>query len=614
MDERKNREGEGRDADRDSNRAGGLSRRDLLKSLGIAGGATLFLQAPIGLGAATSWAAELPPAAEGGGGAKGHVVVLGAGVGGLVAAYELQMRGYRATVVEARARIGGRSLTLRPGDELVENPLAPYRDTGQTGSKQTCVFRPADARGYDQPYLNAGPGRIPSAHTHVLDLCKELKVPLEVYIMESRSNRVRSEAPARVNRHVVNDARGWIAQALFGLASQVPGLNRDQQVALQQLLIQFGSLGNGMQGGGTRGVYADNGRYERSTRSGYQKLPEVAPGVPVKPLTLQEVLATKFWETQVYQPEDFLWQPTLFQPVGGMDRIENALATRVGPANIRSNAPVRAIRYDSGSKKWHLELEGGASVEPADACVSNVPIPLLRAPLGDLDRQPFPPAFKAALKKVFAIPATGTDGFLAPTCKVGWQAPRALWQTPDPKADRVVPIFGGISWTTHPMTQLWYPSDRIFDDLGVLTGAYNYSQNAATWGEYSPAWRLQQARAGARELAGDAFADGLGAGLSIAWQNIEHIRGGWAQWQNVDPDERVRVQVYNDLVEGAAEGRFFLCGDQLSQLPGWKEGAVVSGLLAAAEVANRSFHPPAAKSVPDSRILVEGRVPVEIEE
>ena len=52
-----------------------------------------------------------------GGGAK--VVILGAGIAGLVSAYELRRAGY-VTVLEARDRIGGRVWTIRGGDRIVQ--------------------------------------------------------------------------------------------------------------------------------------------------------------------------------------------------------------------------------------------------------------------------------------------------------------------------------------------------------------------------------------------------------------------------------------------------------------------------------------------------------------
>jgi monoamine oxidase len=587
---------------------GGTTRRELLRKAAVAGGGMLFYRAAGGLGMFTSLADQMPEAIPAGSCDGRTAVILGGGVAGLTAAYTLQKAGCHCTVLEARSLVGGRSLTLRHGDVLVEDPLQPYADNGQRQSTQRCVFQPSEAVDYDRPYLNAGPGRIPSAHTRVLALCKELRVPLEVYVMESRSNLVQGKAPTRVNRQVANDARGWIAQALFERVPGMPGLDAQQKVALQELLIQLGSLGNGAPKGGKRGIYAENGAYQRSDRAGFRQLPGVKEGVPVVPLSLPQVLATEFWKARFYQPEDFLWQPTLFQPVGGMDRIVHALAAAVGPRNIRTGAVVKTIEYDKAAAKWRIGLAGGETVS-ADICLSNIPLPLLRDPLGDLAKQPFDPTLQTAFKAVFDTPAFGVKGFLAPTTKVGWQAKRALWQEPDTAANRVVPIYGGISWTTHPLTQVWYPSDRFFDELGVLTGAYNFSDQAAAWGRYSPDWRLKEARQGAGQLGGKAFEDGLGAGLAIAWQNVEHLRGGWAQWQNV----KNGTAAYNRLLEGDREHHFFVIGDQMSYLPGWKEGAVASAQHAATSTSVPTYSAPQVETVPDSRLLVEGLVPVEPE-
>ena len=42
-----------------------------------------------------------------------RVVILGAGMAGLVSAWELRQAGYAVTVLEARARVGGRNSTIR---------------------------------------------------------------------------------------------------------------------------------------------------------------------------------------------------------------------------------------------------------------------------------------------------------------------------------------------------------------------------------------------------------------------------------------------------------------------------------------------------------------------
>src|SRR3546814_19041587 len=47
-----------------------------------------------------------------------HVVVLGAGIAGLTAAYELEQAGFLVTLLAARERVGGRAWTLRDGDQI----------------------------------------------------------------------------------------------------------------------------------------------------------------------------------------------------------------------------------------------------------------------------------------------------------------------------------------------------------------------------------------------------------------------------------------------------------------------------------------------------------------
>src|SRR5256885_7692082 len=86
-------------------------------------------------------------------GAGKTVAIVGAGVAGLCAAYELDRAGFDCVVLEASRRIGGRSLTLRRGDS--------FGEIGAT-ARQTCEFD-------EGLWLNAGPGRIPHHHVHVID-------------------------------------------------------------------------------------------------------------------------------------------------------------------------------------------------------------------------------------------------------------------------------------------------------------------------------------------------------------------------------------------------------------------------------------------------------------
>src|SRR5258707_13242837 len=133
-----------------SDSQGKWTRRRFLDMVGRVGGAAAAYESMVALGMLrvpdSAYASLQVP--EGGGAGK-TIVILGAGVAGLTAAYELKKRnsGYDVIILEAQHRPGGRSYTVRTGDKIVE------KHGGETW-EQTCRFDK------DQ-YLNAGPGRIP---------------------------------------------------------------------------------------------------------------------------------------------------------------------------------------------------------------------------------------------------------------------------------------------------------------------------------------------------------------------------------------------------------------------------------------------------------------------
>ena len=527
-------------------------------------------------------------------------VVIGAGVAGLTAAYELLHKRLvsRCIILEAHDRTGGRNFSVRPGHTIQEEGRAP----------QVCQFECEPNEPYP-PYLNAGPGRIPSAHVHLLDYLHQFNVPLEVYVMDSRSNKTYVDGSfddqSVPNRRIDNDTRGWIAQVLYRYLQASETVQKSAETEqFMSLLKKFGNL-------------QSDGQYTGSNRSGYTHLPGVGPGQPEPPLPLSELLGSEFWsKTSFYQPQDFLWQPTLFQPVGGMDHVVMAFEERVKclGGEIQLSSVVTQIRFDEGAEKYIVTYQDGNGSHEleADYCLSNVPIPLLRDVLQtDHFTDDFQNALHTVYEAQYGVEDSADSGgykarFLADTTKVGWQAKRNLWQSVE-NADGgyeagEVPIFGGISWSTDQIVQIWYPSDNYHGEFGVLTGAYNFQETAFNWGDLSVKERLKRAREGAKSIGGEAFAEGLKHGLAIAWQKIAHIKGGWANWHAIE-DEETRAKAYNSLIQG--DNHFYIVGDQLSALPGWQEGAVVSAINAVNRIADGEYFIPELDFLPNTRFTVE---------
>jgi monoamine oxidase len=526
---------------------GGWSRRRFLEAVGKAGGAIAVYETMTAMGLIrVPDAFAGPPAIPPGHGAGKRVVILGAGIAGLTAAYELNKAGYEVIILEAKAHAGGRSFTVRRNDVIEEHD-------GKKTTTQTCKFD----EGLNM-YLNAGPGRLPYHHTAILHYCTLLNVELEVYTMMSRANFFQRDHSFNdqpmLNRRIANDTRGWIADLLAkavkggSLNSQLEGVDKD---GLLNLLAVFGDVDPN-----------DNYDYLGSSRSGYK----VEPGIEncgrlLRPLQLADLVNSEFWNDRFYQAEEYEWQPTLFQPVHGMDHIWKAFRdktpvgklihykrelvrvdniTELDPVTKKNVPKVKVWHRPSGSKE-----KGEAIV--ADWCISTIPLPIL-ARAGNN----FKPGYQEAIE------AVTFDG----TCKVGWQASERFWEKQDQ-------MYGGISYIKDNITQMWYPSYGYFGKKGILTGAYNYDKDAEEMAALAPPDRLVLAMKGAKKLHPD-FAKHvpIKLGVSIAWKNVPYQEGGWAKDWTCDQ------AVYERLLQ--PEGRFWVAGDQVSYLSGWQEGAVRS--------------------------------------
>lgn len=538
----------------------GWTRRELLTRIGQVGGAAALYETMVALGLINlpgAWGG--PPQLKSDAGRGKSVIILGAGIGGLTTAYLLSQFGYSCRILEASERAGGRNRTARRGDVLLEDSKA----NGKTS--QTCRFD----KGL---YMNLGPGRLPYHHRRVLHYCRELGVALEPYIMNTTGNLFQTETGFDkmpiVYRRVQNDARGYIAELLAkaidqgALQKEVTGEDRTR---LLGLLRRFGPLGAKNHSDPCQKpeqLYFD---YQGSTRDGCATDPDGNPTpnvyynceVPAK-LSLNELLRSEFWMHSFYDPIEFEWQPTLFQPVGGMDMIVRGFLREVGD-KITYNAPVKEVSLGDDQVKVTYMTKNGTETAKAEYCVSNIPCPVLsRIGLNN---------FSASMKN--AIRRTAFDD----SCKVGWQSNTRFWETQNE-------IYGGISWTDDIIEQIWYPSNDYFTSKGTLTGAYIHNspcpsdpQHATIFGNYSLKERLQVAKEGGARLHSEFDDERIvptELGLSVAWQHVPWQEGAWPAWGNDQHDD----VDYERLLR--PDKRFYVVGDQASTLPGWQEGAMMS--------------------------------------
>ncbi|MBV8576984.1 MAG: FAD-dependent oxidoreductase [Acetobacteraceae bacterium] len=515
-----------------------LSRRFLIHMVGKAGGVAAAYRTMSAMGLLPVPAAYAgPPSLPPGNGTK--ILILGAGIAGMVAAWELREAGYDCTILEARSRAGGRNWTLRAGDEILETDSV-QRVRWDTG---------------EHLYFNPGPARIPHHHEGILAYCRILGVKLEILCNDNRAAFMQDDAafggqPQR-NRAVVNDSRGYVAE----LAAKAVDRNLlDQPVSTDDLerirafLRAFGALDQDLV-------------YRGSSRAGYAVPPGAGEqsGALNPPLDLRQLLASRFWNGRTEFNEFFDQSATMLQPIGGMGQIGGAFGRKLFSV-IRLNAEATQLRrtVDGARVIWKDNHDGTEHADDAAFVICTIPPPVLRTLEAD-----FAPAVRAALAAPDFIPAA----------RAAFLAERRFWELD-------CGIYGGITWTNRPSEQIWYPSAGIGQKKGVYIGAYIWSERGGAAFTDKPLAQRLSDTLGDTEAVHPGASQLLRKGVSVAWKKIPYNLGAWAEWSADD-----RSGAYATLLNG--DGPFLFAGEHLSYINGWQEGAVRSAHYTLARLAER---------------------------
>ncbi len=557
----------------------GLTRRNFLAQVGQAGGFGAAFLAMQGLGLAGAAASEpiaVEAAAGSGNGVK--VAILGGGIAGLVAAYELRALGYTCTVLEARMRPGGRNYTVRGGDTVVLTD----------GSRQSCAW---DAGHYQ----NFGPARLPSIHHNILGYCRKLGVELQVEVNMSRSAHLQNDdangGRFAVMRQVENDTRGHVSELL---AKSVRGGALDAEVTAQDRDRMLSFLR-------TYGPLDEAGKYIGSDRAGYKVEAGAGDeaGVLNTPIDMHTLLDESFWQGVLFD-EQFDMQATMFQPVGGMDRIPYAFAKSLGDL-VQYGAPVTEIQKHNRGVTVRYTQSGAARTLEADVCICALPLTMLRK---------IPNNLSAPYKKVI------DECTYAAAYKIAWES-RRFWEQDDN-------IYGGLEFVNKGCSPIWFPSAGMFTPRGIVVSGYT-DEGTSPFSKLSMADKFAESRKSIERLHPGKGTE-LEKPMYLCWGKVEWNDGSWIQTYGPGqsrsptmmqgpvtpastgpaphagaPGVALSAQTgggrnpaaartgtnpgYETLIQ--PDGRVIFAGDHVSHIVAWQEGAAVSALRAVQQVADQ---------------------------
>ena len=487
-----------------------LTRRDFLRRTGALGLAAV---------AAGRWVPEAGAATA------PRIVVVGAGLAGLSAAYRLKQAGYAATVYEASDRVGGRCFTLR---------------------------RAADGSAWADGQISEHGGElIDQSHTQMRQLAQELGFKL--------TNLLSSEVNGTEQLNYFDGQRYTYEQATDDIKQIWQKVHADVSAASYPTLWNLNT---------PRGVELDN-------MSIVDWINESVPGGMRSKLgQLLDVAYTIEYggESKIQSSLNLLYllgysgqgQFRVFGPsnekyhvVGGNDQIAAALEARLAPGQVVRNTALVAIGKNGAAFDLWFSRGGSTFKVGADKVVLALPFSILRSSV-DYSAAGFEPRKLTAIKEM----GMGTNS------KLHVQFTDRHW---------VRLGSNGETYSDRGYQNTWEVSRGQGGQSGLLVD-YTGGQIGASFGSGTPAERAQRFLSQIEPVLPGISKRWNGKAYVDFWAANPWTNGSYSFW---------KVGQYTRFagMEYARQGNCHFCGEHTSiDFQGYLNGAVETGERVAADI------------------------------
>lgn len=453
-----------------------------------------------------------------------QVTVLGAGMAGLAAAYELEALGHQVEVIEAAGRLGGRVYTHRFGP------------------------------GPDAPLVELGAMRIPANHRHTLDYIEKLGLSHKLREFKTLFSDDGAYHHTSTGFVRVRDAAKALVEDYRELLSG----------DLKEDTVLFGAWITAI------GDAIAPGSFMESLRPDFAALFEAVDRMDITPFLVganrDQIDLHAFFAAH---PEvrnsgtgrinhfigDILDETSsgLRRLEGGMDQIVDALASRInGP--IRTHHEVRGIAVHDDHVA--VTIRNGQILR-RDHVLSTIPFSVLRK----LELSGFSDDKLAILDEVTHWPAT----------KIGFLCRDAFWERDG--------INGGASYGGGHIRQTYYPAVEGDPARGAaLLASYTIGADAAVLDDLPEAERHALVLDEVAGMHPELLEDGMFVeAVSLPWGKHPWSAGaGVLRWNK---DEAACAEE-RDRAARPERGRLFFAGEPCATVTGWIDGAIESALRA----------------------------------
>lgn len=414
------------------------------------------------------------------------VIVVGAGMAGLTAAFELQRAGHEIVILEAQQRVGGRVYTLR---EPFTHGL----------------------------YAEAGAMRIPKAHDLTLAYVEKFGLHTEPFTMGNpnayyylhgvRHRIFEADAdPDRLGFELAAHERHQTASQIWAdaISPFVRRLEEQGEDCWPEIVAQYDQYS-------TR-EFLEANNWSEGVIEAFGLLAD------------QEALLNASF-LELLREEVGNYYTNMVELVGGMDTLPRAFLPHLH-SRIRFGARMIAIDQTQDEVVIHFETAAGRFSVTGDYAIITVPFPVLRHVEAI---KPFSKPKQRAIRQLH----------YDASAKILFQCRRRFWEEDDG-------IFGGGTITDLPIRVVYYPDHSRETGRGVILASYTWSEDAQRWGSLDPRDRIAQALEDLAEIHPQVLQE-FEVGTSKMWHDDEFAGGAFALF---DPGQQTLLHDHIVAPEG----------------------------------------------------------------
>ncbi|MGG4439297.1 flavin monoamine oxidase family protein [Brevibacillus fortis] len=458
-----------------------------------------------------------------------NIIIVGAGMAGLVSASLLKAAGHNVTILEAADLIGGRVFTLR----------SPF------------------THGH---YLEAGAMRIPHTHDLTLAYVTKFGLPLQPFI-NNTTNDIISVNGIKTRR--------WIYQRdpdilRFPVAPHEKGrtFNELAGEAIKPV-IDFIKLNPA-----TNWPIVVQ-KYDRFSMDQFMRFNPVGPSLSVPAIDMIKVMTGFEGFPELAFPEilrDFiLFDPStrFYEIAGGFDQLPQAFLPQLHENIYFQHKMTRIVQTGN-----QITISGVCTHTDelfqmtGDIAIVTIPFTVLQF----VQVEPYDLFSYQKWKAIRQLHYVSSS-------KIGVQFSQRFWEAQGIKSGQTV--------TDSPIRLSYFPSHGFDQPGGVVLVSYTWEDDDLPWLSMSKEEQIMQAVKLLADIHGEQVYSTFVTGITHNWALQPYAAGAFALFKPLQETE------FSPYI-GASEGRIYFAGEHTSnEYHGWIQGAIESAVRVAVEVGRK---------------------------